>query len=209
MALFGKRSEPQEQAAATDVYTLLGSDSRPLARATRHEFESPFLFFTLIEGELRSLREAQGIQVIPPPDMDQKPQIARYAGYHDGIVALQPIRGTGSAMRENFRVPADFDSHAYPDFSDPVEIHAVDLSCGGIAFRSSHPFSPKEIFEVDIPLTSGKQLVLRAQALRARTDPKGGAVYACRFVDLTDDAEMLLRETMFVLQFQSNQFQNR
>ena len=208
MALFGKRNEPQEQAPPADVYTLLDSNSRPLARATRHEFESPFLFFTLIEGELRSLREAQGIQVIPP-DKDQPPQIARYAGYHDGIVALQPIRGTGSAMRENFRVPADFDTYAYPDSGERVPIHAIDLSCGGVAFRSSHPFSPKEIFEVDIPLNSGKQLVLRAQALRARTDPKGGAVYACRFIDLTDDAEMLLRETMFVLQFQSNQFQNR
>ena len=208
MALFGKRHEQPEQTAAPSVYTLLDSDARLLARASRYEFESPFLFFTLLDGELRSIREANFVQVVPP-DKNLPPQMTRFAGYHDGIIALEPMRGAGSAVRKNFRVSAEFDSCAYPVSGVRAEIHAVDLSCGGIAFHSPYAFSPNEIFRIDIPLVSGKQIRLLAQALRARADPKEGTLYACRFINLSDDEEMLLRETLFALQLQSNQFQNR
>ena len=85
----------------------------------------------------------------------------------------------------------------------------MDLSCGGIAFHSPHVFTPHEVFEVVVPLVSEEPLLLRTEALRARADPGKGNFYACRFVDLIDDEESMLREAVFAIQIKSYQTQNR
>ena len=206
--LFGKRQEKQEKPNESGVYSLMDSNSRLLARGTHHEFESQYLFFTLTEGELLDIEQAKIIQVVPQ-DSSLPSQMTRYAGFRNGIVALEPMRGAGAALRKNFRVPVAFNSYVYPASGPRAAMRSVDLSCGGIAFHSPHAFAPNEVFEVVVPLVSEEPLLLRAEALRARSDPGTGNFYACKFVDLIDDEEALLREAVFAIQIKSYQTQNR
>ena len=206
--LFGKRHEKQEQPSEAGIYSLLDSNARLLARGTHHEFESQYLFFTLFEGDLLKVEQANIIQVVPQ-DKSLPPQMTRFAGCRNGIVALEPMRQAGAAIRKNFRVPVKFDSYVYPASGPRATMRSVDLSCGGIAFHSPHVFAPKEVFEVVVPLVSEEPLLLRAEALRARADPGKGNFYACSFVDLIDDEETLLREAVFAIQIQSYQTQSR
>ena len=206
--LFGKRQEKQEKPSEAGIYLLMDSNSRLLARGTHHEFESQYLFFTLIEGELLDIEQANIVQVVPQ-DKSLPPQMTRYAGFRNDIVALEPMREAGAAIRKNFRVPVAFDSYVYPASGPRSAMRSVDLSCGGIAFHSNHVFAPKEVFEVVVPLVSEEPLLLRAEALRARSDPGIGNFYACSFVDLIDDEETMLREAVFAIQIKSYQVQNR
>ena len=206
--LFGKRQEKQEKPSDSGIYLLMDSNSRLLARGSHHEFESQYLFFTLIEGELLDIEQANIIQVVPQ-DGSRPPQMTRYAGFRNGIVALEPMRKAGAAIRKNFRVPVVFDSFVYPASGARSTMRSVDLSCGGIAFHSPHAFAPNEVFEVVVPLVSEEPLLLHAEALRARSDPGVGNFYACKFVDLIDDEESLLREAVFAIQIKSYQVQNR
>lgn len=206
--LFGKRQEKQEKSGGDKVYSLMDSNSRLLARGTHHEFESQYLFFTLTEGDLIDIEQANIIQIVPQ-DSSRPPQMARYAGFRNGIIALEPMREAGAAIRKNFRVPVAFDSYVYPASGPRSAMRSVDLSCGGIAFHSPHTFAPNEVFEVVIPLVSEEPLLLRAEALRGRPNPGIGNFYACRFVDLIDDEEALLREAVFAIQIKSYKAQNR
>lgn len=206
--LFGKRQEKQEKPNESGIYSLMDSNSRLLARGSHHDFESQYLFFTLIEGDLRDIEQANIIQVVPQ-DKSLPPQMTRYAGFRNDIVALEPMRQAGAAIRKNFRVPVAFLSYVYPASGPRAAMRSVDLSCGGIAFHSSHVFAPSEVFEVVVPLVSEEPLLLRAEALRARADPGIGNFYACKFVDLIDDEEALLREAVFAIQIKSYKAQNR
>lgn len=206
--LFGKRQEKRDKPSESSVYSLMDSNSRLLARGTHHEFESQYLFFTLIEGDLIDIEQANIIQVVPQ-DNSLPPQMTRYAGCRNNIVALEPMRQAGAAIRKNFRVPVVFDSYVYPASGPRSPMRSVDLSCGGIALHSPHVFTPHEVFEVVVPLISEEPLLLHAEALRARADPGMGNFYACKFVDLIDDEESLLREAVFAIQIKSYQTQNR
>ena len=206
--LFGKRQEKQEKPIESDVYSLMDSNSRLLARGTHHDFESQYLFFTLIEGDLMDIEQAKIVQVVPQ-DSSRPPQMTRYAGFRNGIVALEPMRQAGAAIRKNFRVPVAFDSFVYPASGPRSAMRSVDLSCGGIAFHTPRAFAPGEVFEVVVPLVSEEPLLLHAEALRARSDPGVGNFYACKFVDLIDDEESLLREAVFAIQIKSYKAQNR
>lgn len=206
--LFGKRREKQEKPDESGIYLLMDSNSRLLARGSHHEFESQYLFFTLLEGEVLDIEQASIIQVVPQ-DNSKPPQMTRYAGFRNDIVALEPMRDAGAAIRKNFRVPVSFSSFVYPASGPRSELRSVDLSCGGIAFHSPHVLAPKEVFEVVVPLVSEEPLLLRAEALRGRAAPGAGNFYACRFVDLIDDEETLLREAVFAIQIKSYQVQNR
>lgn len=206
--LFGKRQEKQEKPSEAGIYLLMDSNSRLLARGTHHEFESQYLFFTIFEGELRSLENAKVVQIVPQ-DKSLPPQMTRYAGFRNGIVALEPMREAGAAMRKNFRVPVTFQSFVYPVGRPRSALRSVDLSCGGIAFHSSCVLSTDEVFEIVVPLLSEEPLLLHAQALRGRTDPGKGNFYACKFVDLIDDEETLLREAVFAIQIKTYKLQTR
>ena len=81
------------------------------------------------------------------------------------------------------------------------EIESNDLSAGGIAFFTDHSLQIGEQLEVVIPVTS-QPLVMRCQVLRIRPTPEAAVpiMYAAKFVDLCDDEETLLRESVFNLQ---------
>lgn len=197
MALFGKKANKRQPV----IYSLLDSNSRVLARGKKYKSapDSQELHILLTEGEPLRLRNAEIVQAVPQ-DKNLPSQMVRVVGYRDGLVILTPMRGAGAAMRRNFRVPVVFSSFVYPPGGGRAMLRSVDLSCGGLAFRSPCMLAVGSEFEVVIPITSEGPLLMSAQILRVHLEPDGVNFYACKFIDLIDDEETLLREAVFAIQ---------
>ena len=158
----------------------------------------------ITSGDVAAIREAQVIQVVPTKQ-GLPPQMGRFLLNRDNLVVLEQMRATGAAMRENFRMPVDFESYAYLPEGGRAAIRALDLSCGGIAMYSAHPFYLGEIVEIAIPITADGPLLVDCEILRAT--PFNGPIqrFAGRFVNLIDDQEAALREAVFLAQMQTVQ----
>ena len=202
MALFGRKAEKRKE-DLTGLYLLMDSNSRMLARGRR--LDAPGrknIYIKLIDGNARTLVDAGIIQAVPQ-DKSLPPQITRVADFREDAVALEPLRELGSAVRRNFRVPVVFDSFVYPPGGGRAPMRSVDLSCGGLAFRSPRPFAVGETFEVVIPMTSEGPLVLTGEILRVHLETDGNNFYACKFIHMIDDEESFLREAVFAIQISS------
>lgn len=200
MGLFSRKQEkPKEE----NFYVLMDSNSRPCARGVRKAApDGKTLFISLVEGDTAMLSRIGVLQAVPQ-DKSLPPQMVRFIGSRERIIALEPMRDLGSAMRRNFRVPVTFDSFVYPPGGGRAALRSVDLSCGGIAFRCRMSLAVGDRFEVVVPLTSEGPLLLNAEALRVHLDP-GGNLYACKFVDMIDDQETMLREAVFAIQISTS-----
>ena len=200
MGLFGKKPEKKVEAVpAANTYVLMDSNSRLCARGYRREApDGKTLFIALSEGDPAQLSRIGILQAIPQ-DKSIPPQMVRFIGSRERLIALEPMRDLGAAMRKNFRVPVAFDSFLYPMNRPRAQLRSVDLSCGGVAFRCRINLAVGEIFEIVIPLTAEGPLLLHAEVLRVHLDPNGN-IYACKFVDTIDDEETMLREAVFAIQ---------
>ena len=202
MALFGRKAEKRKE-DLTGLYLLMDSNSRMLARGRR--LDAPGrknIYIKLIDGNARTLVDAGIIQAVPQ-DKSLPPQITRVADFREDAIALEPLRELGSEVRRNFRVPVVFDSFVYPPGGGRAPMRSVDLSCGGLAFRSPRPFAVGETFEVVIPMTSEGPLVLTGEILRVHLETDGNNFYACKFIHMIDDEESFLREAVFAIQISS------
>ena len=202
MALFGRKAEKRKE-DLTGLYLLMDSNSRMLARGRR--LDAPGrknIYIKLIDGNARTLVDAGIIQAVPQ-DKSLPPQITRVADFRKDAVALEPLRELGSEVRRTFRVPVVFDSFVYPPGGGRAPMRSVDLSCGGLAFRSPRPFAVGETFEVVIPMTSEGPLVLTGEILRVHLETDGNNFYACKFIHMIDDEESFLREAVFAIQISS------
>lgn len=198
MALFGWKSEKRPEKKDL-LYEITDCSARPLARGLRVEAPGHRnLYVKLLSGNARSLREAGILQAIPR-DSALPPMIARLIGAQGDAVSLEPIR-EGGAVRLNFRVPVAFDSFLYPPGGGRGALRSIDFSCGGLAFRTPRPMRPGERFELVIPPVSEGPLLVWAELLRSRDDPGEPPAYACKFLDLIDEEEHLLREAVFAIQ---------
>ena len=109
----------------------------------------------------------------------------------------------GTDMRKNLRMPVSVGSFIYPltgGWLGRRKVRTHDLSCGGVAFFTDHSLRAGEHFEIVIPVTS-EPLLVKGEILRVRPSSESGAIlYAARFIDLCNDEETLLRESVFNLQ---------
>ena len=118
----------------------------------------------------------------------------------DNMLWVEAVRDLGSKVRENLRIPVQFESFVYlPTGRLPIE--SVDLSCGGIAFFCDAQLKEGEQMEVVIPVTS-QPLVLRMKILRRRSSSRKEPLYAAQFVDLLREEESMVREAVFSIQLQ-------
>lgn len=197
MALFGKRPKKRKE---PPIYLLMDSNSRLLARGLRKDSgDENELDIKLIEGDPYTLRDVGIVQTVPQ-DKSLPPQMARVIACRGGLVSLEPMRELGSEVRRNFRVPVVFDSFVYFRVGGRAELRSVDLSCGGIAFRSTAALAVGSVYQVVVPITSEGPLLLFVQVLRVHLEPTGGNFYACKFVGMIDDEEAMLREAVFAIQ---------
>ena len=148
------------------------------------------------------------LQVVPQ-DKSLPPLMTRVVDFRENAVALQPMRELGSDVRRNFRVPVVFGSFLYPRSGGRAALRSVDLSCGGAAFRANCSLAVGDVFELVVPLTSEGPLLLNAKLLRVHLEPTGPSFFACKFVDMINDEEALLREAVFAIQISSARARTR
>ena len=188
------------------LYLLLDSTGTALAQARR---EGP------PSGDLWQMRvlDDDGVEQVLKHKKFKLMSITDSSPSYEGVmersrndmVQLRVRKAASSEndMRKNLRVPVRFRSFIYPvsgRWGGRREVESNDLSCGGVAFYTDHSLQIGEQVEIVIPVTS-QPLVVRCELLRQRrTEHPASVMYAAKFVDLCNDEETLLRESVFNLQ---------
>lgn len=184
------------------VYLLLDTSSILLARA---ELKGPpddrNMQFQITSGKADDVVAAGVVQAIAP-DKDLPLQLGRVILRRGNLVVLEPLRKLGAEVRQNLRMPVDFDTFVFPREGGRIPVRANDLSCGGISFFTRAGFQPEELFHVVIPITDGGPLIVQAGILREASGGGDERLYAAKFVDLIHDEEVLIREAVFSVQIQ-------
>jgi len=121
------------------------------------------------------------------------------------MLMIQPTAELGAQARENLRVQTNFESVIYPvsgSWRGQRPVKGYDLSCGGVAFFTMQELSVNEVAELVLPVTD-EPLLLHFRVLR--TLPANGPVplYACKFVNLILDEEIMIRKAVFSIQVSS------
>ena len=188
------------------LYLILDRDGSPIEQGY---LESPVsaevLQFRLSrdEEDLPDLSGHSKVQLIGLDDKSpsMRGEIMRQRGNR---LAIKQLGSLGPEARENLRVLTNFESVMYPvsgSWKGQRSIRGYDLSCGGLAFFTTQPLSPREIVEAVLPVTD-QPLVLRMRVLR-ELPPKGSTpLYAARFIDLCIDEEIFIRKAVFSIQVQ-------
>ena len=188
------------------IYLLLDSKNNPIARGRiQGKTDGPYWQIQVEDGKIDEILEHKKLKLLSVMDSGPSHEGTIVRSRNDMIqlevVKLAPATGD---MRRNLRVVVHFKSLVYPvtgHWRGRREIESNDLSAGGIAFFTDHSLQIGEQLEVVIPVTS-QPLVMRCQVLRIRPTPEAAVpiMYAAKFVDLCDDEETLLRESVFNLQ---------
>ena len=183
------------------LYLMLDSKGNPIARGrVQGNTGGQYWQIQVEDGKIDEILELlsmldsepsyQGIIVRSRNDMIQ--------------LEISKVDRDSNDMRKNLRVSVHFKSLIYPltgRWKGRRNIVSNDLSCGGVAFFTDHSLQVGEQLELVIPVTS-QPLVVRCQVLRMRPteDAAVPIMYAAKFVELCNDEETLLRESVFNLQ---------
>lgn len=184
---------------------LLGRDSGMLARGVLRSAETDPNIQVEIQGDGAEKVAAAGIVQVIPTNAERAPRMGRVMLRQGALLVLEPMRALGEAVRQNFRIPVDFETYVYPRGAARAFVRALDLSCGGIALCSAHPFEVGETAEVVIPITAEGPLIVECEFLRRAPLTEPIWRYGAKFVNLIHDQEAALREAVFQTQMQQMQ----
>jgi len=186
-------------------YLILDTGNNPLAKGI---MESPpgteLIQLRVLGGGAEAVTSHEIVELISMGPGGPSLQCRLVRGREDRIV-LERISVLDPEVRRNLRIPVRFDTLLYPvtgGWKGRRRVESVDLSCGGIAFVGADGMDEHEIMEVIIPITSSP-LILRSQILRKKELNNDRALYACKFVDMCDGEETLVREAVFSVQLQN------
>ena len=185
------------------IYLLLDSRGAAIARGRiQGKTDGPYWQIQVEDGKIDEILEHKKLKLLSIMDTGPSYEGVIVRSRNDMIqLEVSKINRDAGDMRKNLRVVVRFQSLIYPvtgQWKGRREIESNDLSAGGIAFYTDHSLQVGEQLEVVIPVTN-EPLVVRCEILRMR--PADHAImYAAKFVELCDDEEVLLRESVFNLQ---------
>ena len=188
----------------TSIYLLLDSKNNPIARGrVQGKTDGPYWQIQVEDGKIDEILEHKTLKLLSIMDAYPSYQGTIVRSRNDMIqLEMTKLTPAGEDMRKNLRVMVHFKSLIYPitgAWRGRREIESNDLSCGGIAFFTDHSLLVGEHLEVVVPVTT-QPLVVRCELLRMRKTDRSDILYAAKFVNLCDDEETLLRESVFNLQ---------
>lgn len=205
---FNKKPKPKK-----NVCVLLDSNTaRVLARGTMDGPPDGLnMQITVFEGDALAVVHAEHVQVVPA-DEELSPKLGHVIHQQGAKLVLEPLRDlVGNTVRENLRMPVDFETFLYPtgDVPGRFRCRGNDLSCGGISFYSYAAFNNGDVLEVVIPITRGGPLLLNFELLRQHPEDDGSTFYAGKFLEVLNEQESMLREAVFNAQLKSIQRSRR
>lgn len=187
------------------TYMILDSQNNPIAPG---QMVSPpgdeMLQVLVLENKIDDMARHEIIHLIAmgSDDASLQCQVLRERG--DKVI-LKRIAALDPEVRRNLRVPVKFDSFVYPitgSWRGRRSVQSLDLSCGGVAFRGDAGLEEGERVELVVP-TVDAPLIMRCQILRVKELQDEKRLYATKFIDMCEDEEVTVRETVFSLQLQS------
>jgi len=187
------------------TYMILDSQNNPIAPG---QMVSPpgdeMLQVLVLENKIDDVARHEIIHLIAmgSDDASLQCQVLRERG--DKVI-LKRIAALDPEVRRNLRVPVKFDSFVYPitgSWRGRRSVQSLDLSCGGGAFRGDAGLEEGERVELVVP-TVDAPLIMRCQILRVKELQDEKRLYATKFIDMCEDEEVTVRETVFSLQLQS------
>jgi hypothetical protein len=187
------------------TYMILDSQNNPIAPG---QMVSPpgdeMLQVLVLENKIDDVARHEIIHLIAmgSDDASLQCQVLRERG--DKVI-LKRIAALDPEVRRNLRVPVKFDSFVYPitgSWRGRRSVQSLDLSCGGVAFRGEAGLKEGEQVELVVP-TVEAPLIMRCQILRVKELQDEKRLYATKFIDMCEDEEVTVRETVFSLQLQS------
>lgn len=186
-------------------YLILDSGAQPLSRAVMESPPAdPRIRLRVLDGKEETVAAHEIVDLIAIGSGTPSLQ-CRLLGRRGKLLELERISVLDPEVRRNLRIPVRFDTLLYP-LTGPCQgrrrVESVDLSCGGIAFVGTDELETDDLAELIIPITLNP-LILRSQILRKQPLSRGRALYACKFVDLCDSEEALVREAVFNVQVQN------
>ena len=198
--------------ATRPVYLILDRDSHVLAKCERvdkENDENPR--FRVQEGNnLKKIAISEIAQAVPSGDAENGESIiGRVASYQGGIIILEPLRESGSALRRHFRVPVMFESYIYYPGGGRDAIVSADLSCGGVAFYMknldnnnviNNKLNVHDVIEIAIPVTMPEPLLVSCDILRSMPYQENILKFAGQFQDMIHDQEAMIQEAVFKIQ---------
>ncbi len=183
-------------------YLLLDSSNIPLARGhLESPPDAPNMQVRIAEGKVNEVLEHEDIQLISVGQHDPS-LLGRIIAHRKDIIVLEKLKALGAEIRHNLRMSVSFESFIYPltgTWQGRYSVVAHDLSCGGISFSCDALLENGEQVEIVVPSNS-EPLLLRCEILRQRPSGRETALYAAKFIELCDDEERLVRESVFSAQ---------
>ena len=186
------------------LYLMLDSKSNPIARGrVQGKTDGPFWQIQVEDGKIDEILEHKKLKLLSITDTGPSYEGVIVRSRNDMIqLEVTKLTPDSGDMRKNLRVVVHFKSFIYPisgSWRGRRVVESNDLSAGGIAFFTDHSLQIGEQLEVVIPVTS-QPLVVRCELLRMRPTERADILYAAKFVELCNDEETLLRESVFNLQ---------
>lgn len=203
-------AQPQnkQQPQGNSTYLLLDSRSVPIARAKLEGTpNSPNWQMRVLDDKVDEVLKHQRFKLMSITDSGPSYE-GKVVRSRNDMVQLEISKTTADSKdkRKNLRVAVRFQSFIYPvtgRWRGRRTIESNDLSCGGIAFFCDREQEVGEQLEIVVPVTS-EPLVLRCEILRQRpTEREGTVLYAGKFLDLCNDEETVVRESVFSLQLEN------
>jgi hypothetical protein len=190
----------------TATCLVLDSGSILIARGT-HEYldGGNKLQITIFDGSENEVVKSGIIQIIFI-QKDGPTLLGQVAGSRGNIIMVDSLRTLDDQVRRNLRIPVEFDSFAYPispDSGSRFPVRSNDLSCGGISFFTDREFSRGDQLEIVVPITAVNPLIVKCQILRQCAQKENIRLYAAKFIDMINDVETRIRETVFSVQLDS------
>ena len=185
------------------LYLMLDSKGTPIARGrVQGGTGGQYWQIQVEDGKIDEILAHKKLKLLSVMDTGPSYEGVIVRSRNDMIqLEVTKINADAHDMRKNLRVLVGFKSLIYPlsgTWKGRRPVVSRDLSCGGVAFFTDHSLQVGEQLEVVIPVTN-EPLVVRCEILRMR--PADHAImYAAKFVELCDDEEVLLRESVFNLQ---------
>ena len=183
-------------------YLVLDSLGRPVARCMSPEgLDAPVWRLEASDEDLERILSHKNVTLVGTAEKwaAAEGRIVRHEGNQ---VWVEPIRELDGAVRENLRMPVQFQSFLYPvsgKWKGRRLVLSRDLSCGGVAFYCAQNLEEGEIAQIVVPVTA-QPLLLDLKVLHRRPSTEPVPLYAAEFVDLLREEESMIREAVFNLQ---------
>lgn len=183
-------------------YMLLDSRDEPLAHGLLLSApDEDELQVQVLGGRVGNVVNHEMLQLVGLAD-NAGSILGRVVRQNGDIVVLERLQALADSVRQNLRMPVQFDTFLYPvsgKWKGRMRAEAHDLSCGGIAFFCHGDLQDGECVEIVIPVTT-EPLLLRCKILRRRLSARDEPLYAAKFIDLCHDEEIMVREAVFGIQ---------